>query len=77
MSGWIDWSVGLDNAATNRAENLLNLFLTLSPCWELNYSKQSAANRWILYQLHSTKPSDLSSCPEVENKLIFLGLNLT
>ena len=38
-------------------------------CWELNYSKQSAANRWMIYQLHSTTPLDPSSCPGVENKL--------
>ena len=47
---------GKYNKGTNRAENLLTtLFWQCEPCWELNYSKESLANLWILFT-HSIRP---------------------
>ena len=84
LHGWVVAQIELvvvgDNKGTNRAENLLKRFFRqceLSPCWELNYSKQSPTNRRIIYLLHSTKPFDLGSCTRVENKLKLWGVNPT
>ena len=52
MSGGTDWTGGGTTRAPIEPKICLLRFFDSVNCWELNYSKQSPANRWILHPLH-------------------------